>query len=94
MDQSPTPTSTDAAIAEIRRIYSGQSIHSIKLGFGRRAGVLVVDFQHLYTRGRASTGLAAVEATARLLAAAVVPERRCGEVDGHRHRGHREARPG
>ena len=43
---------------------------SIKLGFGRRAGVLVVDFQHLYTRGRASTGLAAVEATARLLAAA------------------------
>lgn len=61
---------TSAAIAEIRRIYAGQNIRSVKLGFGRRAGVLVVDFQQLYTRGRASTGLAAVEATARLLAAA------------------------
>ena len=61
---------TTAAIAEIRRIYEGQHIRSVKLGFGRKAGVLVVDFQHMYTRGRASTGLGAVEATARLIAAA------------------------
>ena len=61
---------TTAAIAEIRRIYEGQNIRTNKLGFGRKAGVLVVDFQHMYTRGRASTGLAAVEATARLIAAA------------------------
>jgi maleamate amidohydrolase len=61
---------TAAAIAEIRRIYEGQNIRSTTLGFGRKAGVLVVDFQHVYTRGRASTGLGAVEATARLISAA------------------------
>ncbi len=63
-------TDTEAALAAIRAIYEAQHIRTKRLGFGRRAAVLVVDFQHLYTRGRASTGLAAVEATARLLAAA------------------------
>lgn len=61
---------TEAALAAIRAIYEAQNIRSRRLGFGRKAAVLVVDFQHLYTRGRASTGLAAVAATARLLAAA------------------------
>ena len=58
---------TDAALEEIRALYAGQNIRSIPLGIGKRAGVLVVDFQHIYTRGRASTGLDAVHATARLL---------------------------
>lgn len=65
--------STDAlpaALDAIRTLYAGQNIRTKRLGFGRRAAVLVVDFQHLYTRGRASTGLAAVEATATLLDAA------------------------
>ena len=58
---------TGAALAEIRALYEGQKIRSITLGIGRKAAVLVVDFQHIYTRGRAATGLEAVEATARLL---------------------------
>lgn len=61
---------TEAALAAIRAIYEAQHIRSHRLGFGRKPAVLVVDFQHLYTRGRAATGLAAVAATARLLAAA------------------------
>lgn len=60
-------TDTDAALAAIRAIYDQQHIRTRNLGFGRKAAVLVVDFQHLYTRGRASTGLGAVEATAKLL---------------------------
>jgi len=67
---SDQDAATRAAIEGIRAIYAGQRIRSVKLGFGRKAAVLVVDFQHIYTRGRASTGLAAVEATARLLEAA------------------------
>ncbi len=63
-------TETEAALAAIRAIYDSQHIRTKRLGFGRKAAVLVVDFQHLYTRGRASTGLGAVEATATLLAAA------------------------
>lgn len=63
-------TETEAALAAIRAIYDAQNIRTKRLGFGRKAAVLVVDFQHLYTRGRASTGLGAVEATAKLLAAA------------------------
>ena len=58
------------ALDAIRKLYAGQNIRTVRLGFGRRAAVLVVDFQHLYTRGRASTGLEAVENTARLLDAA------------------------
>ncbi|MGG5822435.1 isochorismatase family protein [Falsiroseomonas sp. HW251] len=63
-------TDTDATLAAIRAIYDSQHIRTKQLGFGRKAAVLVVDFQHLYTRGRASTGLDAVEATATLLKAA------------------------
>ncbi len=61
---------TDAALEEIRALYAGQNIRSIPLGIGKRAAILVVDFQHIYTRGRAATGLDAVYATARLIAAA------------------------
>lgn len=61
---------TAAALQAIRQLYDAQAIHSVELGMGARCAVLVVDFQHLYTRGRASTGLQAVEATARLLSAA------------------------
>ncbi len=57
------------ALEAIRALYAGQNIRTVRLGFGRRPAVLVVDFQHLYTRGRASTGLGAVENTAKLLAA-------------------------
>jgi maleamate amidohydrolase len=65
-----TDASLDAALDAIRTLYAGQNIRTVRMGFGKRAGVLVVDFQHLYTRGRASTGLEAVENTARLLDAA------------------------
>jgi maleamate amidohydrolase len=59
-----------AALEAIRHLYAAQNIRTKRLGFGRKAAVLVVDFQHIYTRGRASTGLQAVEATAALLKAA------------------------
>ncbi|QYU70713.1 isochorismatase family protein [Leptolyngbya sp. 15MV] len=58
------------ALDAIRQLYAAQNIRTTRMGFGRKAAVLVVDFQHLYTRGRASTGLGAVEATATLLKAA------------------------
>jgi maleamate amidohydrolase len=63
---NPTPD-TSAALEEIRAMYEGQKIRSIKLGLGQKAAVLIVDFQHIYTRGRAATGLDAVNATAQLL---------------------------
>jgi hypothetical protein len=62
--------STLQALEAIRRLYDAQRIRSIELGLGERCAVLVVDFQHLYTRGRASTGLQAVEHTATLIAQA------------------------
>lgn len=58
---------TRAALAEIRALYAGQSIRSNRLGIGKKAAVLIVDLQHIYTRGRASTGLEVAEATAELL---------------------------
>lgn len=65
-----TDPSTQTALDAIRRLYDAQHIRSIELGMGARCAVLVIDFQHLYTRGRASTGLEAVQHTAELLAAA------------------------
>lgn len=62
--------STHAALEALRALYRSQNIHSVTLGVGARCAVLVIDFQHLYTRGRASTGLEAVEHTRALLAAA------------------------
>lgn len=56
-----------AALAEIRALYSGQNIRSKTLGIGKKAAVLVIDLQHIYTRGRASTGLEVADATAELL---------------------------
>jgi maleamate amidohydrolase len=53
---------------ETEQIYRDQGIGGGRAGFGRSLGVVVVDFQHLYTRGRASTGIGAVERTAELLA--------------------------
>lgn len=53
-----------------RAVYAAQRVGGGSVGVGDRIGVLVVDFQHLYTRGRASTGLRAVERTAELLAVA------------------------
>lgn len=61
---------TQAALSEIRALYSGQRIRSNPLGIGKKAAVLVIDLQHIYTRGRASTGLEVAEATAELLATA------------------------
>ncbi|MES2483897.1 MAG: isochorismatase family protein [Pseudomonadota bacterium] len=66
---SPDP-STQTALDAIRRLYDAQHIRTVELGIGPRCAVLVIDFQHLYTRGRASTGLDAVERTAQLLATA------------------------
>jgi maleamate amidohydrolase len=56
--------------ARTREIYAEQRVGGGTVGFGRRAAVLVVDFQHLYTRGRCATGLDAVERTRDLLAVA------------------------
>lgn len=61
---------TSAALAEIRALYAGQKIRSKPLGIGRKAAVLIIDLQHIYTRGRASTGLEIAEATAELLTTA------------------------
>jgi maleamate amidohydrolase len=58
---------SDDAFADTRRVYAEQRIGGGRVGFGQRAAVLVVDFQHLYTRGRCATGLEAVEETRRLL---------------------------
>ena len=44
--------STLQALEAIRRLYDAQRIRSIELGLGERCAVLVVDFQHLYTRGQ------------------------------------------
>lgn len=53
--------------AEVAATYAAQGIGGGSAGVGTRLAMLVIDFQHLYTRGRASTGLAAVERTAELL---------------------------
>lgn len=62
-----TTHDTEAALTAIRQLYDSQNIRSIELGMGPRCALLIIDFQHLYTRGRASTGLDAVTATAELL---------------------------
>jgi maleamate amidohydrolase len=53
--------------AEVRAIYAHQQIGGGRVGFGRKPALLIVDFQHLYTRGRCACGLEAVEQTAILL---------------------------
>ncbi len=61
---------TQTALQAIAQLYDAQHIRSVELGFGPRCAVLVIDLQHLYTRGRASTGLEAVQRSAQLIAAA------------------------
>jgi maleamate amidohydrolase len=56
--------------SEVLDVYARQRVGGGRVGFGSRLGVLVIDLQHLYTRGRASTGLEAVERGADLLHAA------------------------
>lgn len=51
-------------------IYLQQQVGGGTVGFGDRIGVIVIDLQHLYTRGRAATGLDVVERTSTLLDAA------------------------
>lgn len=72
-----------------RAVYAAQRIGGGTVGFGRRAAVLVVDFQHLYTRGRCSTGLDAVEQTREVLAAA----RRAGAPVVYSYVGYDPAHP-
>jgi maleamate amidohydrolase len=57
----------DERFSEARDVYARQRIGGGRVGFGERAAILVVDFQHLYTRGRCATGLDAVEETGKLL---------------------------
>lgn len=61
---------TDEQYDRTQALYKRQGIGGGTAGFGRSSAVLVVDFQHLYTRGRAATGLAPVERTAELLVGA------------------------
>lgn len=61
---------TDDGYDRTRALYDEQRIGGGSAGVGDKVGLLVVDFQLLYTRGRASTGLAAVERTTELLAQA------------------------
>jgi maleamate amidohydrolase len=56
--------------SDVLDVYARQQVGGGTVGFGRRIGVLVIDLQHLYTRGRASTGLEVVENGAELLRAA------------------------
>ncbi|BAN04279.1 isochorismatase family protein [Ilumatobacter coccineus] len=61
---------SDDQYTEVGELYREQRIGGGSVGWGAKAALLIVDFQHLYTRGRASTGLEAVENTVPLLAAA------------------------
>ncbi len=63
-------THTPTDFSDVRDVYARQRVGGGSVGFGRRIGTLVIDLQHLYTRGRASTGLEAVEQGALLLRAA------------------------
>lgn len=56
--------------SDVLDVYARQQVGGGKVGFGHRLGVLVIDLQHIYTRGRASTGLEVVERSAALLRAA------------------------
>lgn len=55
---------------DVRDIYRTQGVGGGSVGFGSKAVVLVVDLQHIYTRGRCATGLEAVEAVVPVLDAA------------------------
>jgi len=61
---------SDDQYTEVGELYRAQRIGGGSVGWGAKAALLVVDFQHLYTRGRASTGLEAVENTVPVLASA------------------------
>ena len=65
-DDSPTTPGFSAVLD----VYRQQQVGGGSVGFGDRIGVIVIDLQHLYTRGRASTGLGVVERTSTLLDAA------------------------
>lgn len=56
-----------AALDETRRAYAAQKVGGGRVGFGEKAALLIVDFQHMYTRGRSGCGTEAVERTAELL---------------------------
>lgn len=62
----PADADYDATV----KLYEAQGIGGGSVGWGSKPALLIVDFQHLYTRGRASTGLEAVHKTVPVLAAA------------------------
>ncbi len=66
MEQATTFTD----FSDVLDVYRRQQVGGGSVGFGHRLGVLVIDLQHLYTRGRASTGIDVVERSATLLEAA------------------------
>lgn len=63
----PRGTLHDERFSDARDVYARQRIGDGSVGFGERPAILVVDFQHIYTRGRCETGLEAVEETRKLL---------------------------
>ena len=63
-------SSTAPGFSAVLDVYRQQQVGGGSVGFGDRIGVIVIDLQHLYTRGRASTGLDVVERTSTLLDAA------------------------
>jgi maleamate amidohydrolase len=64
---TPMSENTDSEeLAAVRALYRSHGVGS-RVGFGRKAAVIVVDFQYSYTRTWRAASLAPVEATARLL---------------------------
>lgn len=55
---------------EVLETYRAQGVGMGSVGFGEKMAVLVVDFQHMYTRGKRGCGLESVEQSATMIAAA------------------------
>ena len=52
----------------VREVYREQGVGGGRVGFGEKPALLIIDLQHIYTRGRRGTGLEPVERTAELIA--------------------------
>ena len=59
--------SIPGSVEDTRRAYTEQRVGGGRVGFGKTAALLLVDFQHMYTQGRSGCGTEAPKRAAELL---------------------------